>query len=78
LRTQVFTVGGVILVIGLLIVMNYQYAVSAGESMFGGWAMLSEVHQERVTYLYLGYILAVIGVIIMIPGIILMVKKENS
>ena len=56
--------------------MNYQYAVSAAESIFGGWAMLSEVHQERVAYLYMGYMIVVIGIIIMIPGIIL--KTESG
>jgi len=77
LRTGIFVTGAVILVLGLLIVVNYQGAVSAVESMFGGWAMLSEVHQERVAYLSMGWIIAVIGIIIMIPGIILK-KKENS
>ncbi len=57
--------------------MNYQYSVSAVESMFGGWAMLSEVHQERVAYLSMGWIIVVIGIVIMIPGIILK-KKEDS
>jgi len=56
--------------------VNYQYAVSAAESIFGGWAMLSEVHQERVAYLYMGYMIVVIGIIIMIPGIIL--KTESG
>ncbi len=58
------------MILGFLIVVNYQYPVSAVESMFGGWAMLSEVHQERVAYLSMGYIIVVIGIIIMIPGII--------
>jgi len=64
------------MILGLLIVVNYQYAVSAAESIFGGWAMLSEVHQERVAYLYMGYMIVVIGIIIMIPGIIL--KTESG
>jgi len=76
LRTGIFVTGAIILVLGLLIVVNYQYAVSAAESIFGGWAMLSEVHQERVAYLYMGYMIVVIGIIIMIPGIIL--KTESG
>jgi len=75
LRTGIFVVGAVILVLGLLIVVNYQGAVGAAESMFGGWAMMSELHQQRVAYLYMGYLIAVIGIIIMIPAIIL--KKKN-
>jgi len=77
LRTGIFATGAIILVLGFLIVVNYQYPVSAAESMFGGWAMMSELHQERVAYLSLGWIIVVIGIIIMIPGIILK-KKENS
>ena len=76
MRTGIFVTGAIILVLGLLIVVNYQYAVSAAESIFGGWAMLSEVHQERVAYLYMGYMIVVIGIIIMIPGIIL--KTESG
>jgi len=78
LRTELFTIGAIILVLGLLIVVNYQYPVSALESMFGGWAMLSEVHQERVAYLSMGYIIVVIGIIIIIPGIILMTKSGET
>ncbi len=76
MRSGIFAIGAIILVLGLLIVVNYQYPVSAVESMFGGWAMLSEVHQERVAYLYMGYMIVVIGIIIMIPGIIL--KTESG
>ena len=76
MRTGIFVTGAIILVLGLLIVVNNQYAVSAAESIFGGWAMLSEVHQERVAYLYMGYMIVVIGIIIMIPGIIL--KTESG
>jgi len=77
LRTGIFAVGAVILVLGLLVVVNYQYPVSVAESMFGGWAMMSEVHQQRVAYVSIGHIMVVIGIIIMIPGIVLK-KKENS
>jgi len=73
-----FAGGAVILVLGLLIVMNYQGAVSAAESMFGGWAMMSEVHQQRVAFLSIGGIIVVIGVIIMIPAMILKNSEKNS
>ena len=78
MRVGLFVTGAIILVLGLLIVVNYQYAVSAAESIFGGWAMLSEVHQERVAYLYMGYMIVVIGIIIMIPSLILNKKSEDK
>jgi len=47
------------------------------ESMFGGWAMLSEEYQKWRIYVSIGQIMAVIGIIIMIPATILK-KKEND
>jgi len=78
LRTGIFVTGAIILVLGFLLVLNYQYPVSAAESIFGGWAMMSEVHQERVAFLYLGYFTVLIGIIIMIPGITLKKKSKLS
>jgi len=76
LRSGIFAIGAVILIIGSLIVANDQPKVSAVESMFGGWAMLSPEYQSIVQELMFGYVLAVIGVIIMIPAIIM--KKESE
>ena len=61
---------------GLSIVMQYQSPVGAMESIFGGWAVMSEDYQRWQGYLSVGQIMVVIGIIIMIPAIIL--KKKNG
>ena len=78
MRTEIFTIGAVILVCGLIIVMNYQTSVSAAESMVGGWAALSKDYQQWRAYFSIGQIIVVIGIIIMIPGIILMAEKTKN
>ena len=78
MRSGLFAIGAIILVLGIMIVANDQPKVSAVESMFGGWAMLSPEYQSIVQELMFGYALAVIGIIIMIPGIILKKKKDSE
>jgi len=78
LRTDIFVVGAGVLVGGLIIVMIFQTPVGAMESMFGGWAMLSPDFRQMHAYVSVGWIMVVIGIIIMIPAIILKKKEENS
>jgi len=77
LRTGIFAVGATILVFGLIIVMIFQSPLSAMESMFGGWAMMSPDVRQWHAYVSVGWIMVVIGIIIMIPAIILK-KKSNK
>ena len=76
MRSGLFAIGAVILIAGIMIIANDQPKVSAVESMFGGWAMLSPEYQSIVQELMFGYVLAVIGIIIIIPAIIM--KKESE
>jgi len=69
-----FAVGAVILVLGLIPVLIFGSFTGSAEAMFGGWAMMSEDYQIWRFYVSIGQIMAVIGVIIMIPAIIL--KKK--
>jgi len=76
LRSGLFAVGAVILIAGIVIVANDQPKVSAVESMFGGWAMLSPEYQNLLQELMFGYALAVIGIII-IGGAVIPSKKSS-
>ena len=70
-----FAGGATILVLGLIVVMIYQSPLGAMESIFGGWAMMSPDVQQWRAYVSIGWIMAVIGIIIMIPAIILKEKE---
>jgi len=76
LRSGLFAIGALILILGSLIVANDQPKVSAVESIFGGWAMLSPEYQGLVQELTFGYALAMIGVIIM--GSAVIPSKKSS
>ncbi len=72
----VFVVGAIILVIGIMIVANDQPKVSAIESMLGGWAMVSPEYQSILQELMMGYMLALIGIIII--GSAVIPSKKSS
>jgi len=76
LRIGIFIFGAIILVGGLIPVMYFGSMVGTMESMFGGWAMMSPDVREWHTYLSIGWIMVVIGIIVMIPATILK-KKDN-
>ena len=78
MRTGIFVVGAVILVLGLIPVLIFGSLTGSAESMFGGWAMMSEDYQIWRVYVTIGQIMAVIGVIIMIPAIILKKKSDKT
>jgi len=59
----------------LIVVMIYQSPLGAMESIFGGWAMMSPDVQQWRAYVSIGWIMTVIGIIIMIPAIILKEKE---
>jgi len=58
------------LIAGIMIIANDQPRISAVESIFGGWAMLSPEYQELLQELMFGYALAVIGIILVIVAVI--------
>ena len=78
LRGGLFAVGAVILIVGIVIIANDQPRVSAVESMFGGWAMLSPEYQSIVQELMFGYVLAVFGIVLIIAGAIAPSKSEED
>ena len=61
-----------------MIIANDQPRVSAIESIFGGWAMLSPEFQELVQELMLGYGLAGIGIILIIVAVIQSKSEEKE
>jgi|APSaa5957512535_1039671.scaffolds.fasta_scaffold09734_9 uncharacterized membrane protein len=75
-KVGLIVTGAIILVIGAFIVANDQPKVNAIESMFGGWAMVSPEYQSMVQELMMGYVLALIGIIILIVGLAL--SKESK
>jgi len=78
LRVGIFVIGAVILVLGLIIVMIYQTPVGAAESILGGWAAVSEDYRQWRSFLSIGQIIVVIGIIIMIPALILKKKSKSD
>jgi len=76
LRSGLFAIGALILILGSLIVADDQPKVSAVKSIFGGWAMLSPEYQGLVQELMFGYALAMIGIIIM--GSAVIPSKKSS
>jgi len=63
---------------GFLIIANDQPRISAVESIFGGWAMLSPEYQGLLQELMFGYALAVIGIIIIVGSVIPSKSKTKS
>ena len=70
MRSGLFAIGVVILVVGILIIANDQPRISAVESIFGGWAMLSPEYQSLLQELMFGYALAVIGIGLLLASVI--------
>jgi len=64
------------MILGLAIVMIYHTLVGSIESIFGGWAMLSEDYLKMRAVPSIGLIIVVTGIVIMIPGIFLKKKKD--
>jgi len=69
LRSGVFAIGAITLILGLMIVINDQPKISAVESIFGGWAMLSPEYQSLLQELMFGYALAVIGIGVLLASV---------
>jgi len=76
LRGGLFALGAVILILGLIIVMDYQPLVSASEALIGGLANLSPDYRQWHFYLNIGYALTVIGIIII--GSAVIPSKKSS
>ena len=70
MRSGLLPIGIVILVVGILIIANDQPKVSAVESIFGGWAMLSPDYQSLLQELMFGYALAVTGIGFVLASVI--------
>ncbi len=61
-----------------MIVANDQPKVNAVESLFGGWAMLSPEYQSMVQELMMGYVLVLIGIIMLVVGVIPSKESESK
>ena len=70
MRSGLLPIGIVILVVGILIIAIDQPRVSAVESIFGGWAMLSPEYQSLLQELMFGYALAVTGIGFVLASVI--------
>ncbi len=66
------------LITGILIIANDQPRVSAIESIFGGWAMLSPEYQGLVQELMMAYGLAGVGIILIIVAVISSKSEEEE
>jgi len=78
LRTGLFVIGILVLIVGFLIIINDQPRINAIDSLFGGWAMLSPEYQSLLQELMFGYLLAVIGIILIIVAVIPSKSKARS
>jgi len=78
LRTGIFAIGAVLMIIGLAIVLTVQPKVDVMVVMMGGYGGLAPLmpeYQALQREILMGQMLIVIGIVIMIPGLIL--KKKN-
>lgn len=78
MRTGIFAIGAVLMIIGLAIVLTVQPKVDVMVVMMGGYGGLAPLmpeYQALQREILMGQMLIVIGIVIMIPGLIL--KKKN-
>jgi hypothetical protein len=78
LRTGVFAIGAVLLIIGLALVLYNQPKVDLLVGIGGGMVGIMPEFQELQNEIFIGQMLMAIGVIIMIPGLILKKKEKYS
>ena len=81
MRTGIFVIGAVLLVLGLFLVADYSRLTSSLEAYAGAYVAFSEDYQKWRAYVILGQIMTVTGIIIISVGIFVRVKsriKETS
>ena len=78
MRTEIFAIGAVIMIIGLALVLYDQPRSDAILSFAGIYAFASPDYQNLLREIFIGQMLIVIGIVILIPGIILKKKEAES
>lgn len=77
-KVGLIVAGIIMLIIGALIVANDQPKVNAIESLVGGWAVVSPEYNAMVQELMIGYVLALIGIIMLVVGIVLSRESKKT